>query len=184
MSAYNVNQRLNTRRNLSGIPLRVAPLTKKNKTVNDKWNIISKCLKSSRIKYNGRHMISADVTETVAMQHNLSTTQVKRIFSDYNNQNCQQIGIVSMEPKLRPGRPLSIHQQVNDEVISTAIKRLTREAGQLITYAELSDALNNEGYFTCPMTVWRISVHLLKCQMKYLHIRPILTPANKIRRLK
>ena len=38
-----------------------------------------------------------------------------------NNQNTQQIGMVNMEPKLRPGRPLNIYQQVNDVVISTAI---------------------------------------------------------------
>ena len=121
MSAYSFKQRLNTRRNLSGIAPRVAPLTKQNKRVNEKWKIMTDCLNSSSLKYNGRRMISKDVSATVALRYNLSSRQVQRILGDYNNQNTQQIGMVNMEPKLRPGRPLNIYQQVNDEVISTAI---------------------------------------------------------------
>ena len=66
-------------------------------------------------------MISKDVAATVALRYNLSSRQAQRILDDYNNQNTQQIGMVNMEPKLRPGLPLNIYQRGNDEVISGAI---------------------------------------------------------------
>lgn len=190
-------KRKHTRVNRSIVPRNIPIARRPIKNVQDKWNIINDCMKIAVLRdhRDGRHSLSSARINPIALKYDLSAKQIRRIYANYDIQenNIQinnGVGHVDLQPKKSPGRPLNIHQTIHNENLghnedmADAIRRITSNAGQCITYDELASALVDEGFSASAMTCWRIATFVLMCQMKYVHIRPVLTPANKLRRLK
>ena len=116
-------------------------------------------------------------TLAISRDFHKSNRTITRIFKEYKVQETTG-NRVNMNPKKSSGRPSGFTDEKAASIVS-----ITNEHGQLISYTEIADVMNEEGIEVSGTTVWRYS-KILGVVQKYLHIRPLLIECVRMQRLR